>query len=122
MNCLFCKINSGDISSLSLYNDDYINVIMDTNPQSNGHILIIPKKHITDFTEIDDETLIRINKTIKMMKDKIYKSLHPVGLRFIINYGACQVVKHYHLHLIPQYETNEIKPIETIYEIIKKIM
>ena len=43
MDCLFCKIINGEIPSKTLYEDDDVKVIMDINPDSNGHCLIIPK-------------------------------------------------------------------------------
>ena len=52
MDCLFCKITSGEIPSKTIYENEHVKAIMDINPTSNGHILIIPKKHVTDFTEM----------------------------------------------------------------------
>ena len=49
MDCLFCKIIEGSIPSRTLYEDDIVKVIMDVNPNANGHVLVLPKKHITDF-------------------------------------------------------------------------
>ncbi|MFA6752908.1 MAG: HIT domain-containing protein, partial [Bacilli bacterium] len=101
MNCIFCKINNGEIPSQILYEDDVVKVIMDANPTSNGHILIIPVKHYNDFLNIDDNTLIHIHKIAKLMKKYLFESLNPDGLALINNYGINQLIKHYHLHLIP---------------------
>ena len=54
MNCLFCKIINNEISSYTLYEDDLIRIIMDAFPNSPGHTLIIPKKHYTDLSDIDE--------------------------------------------------------------------
>lgn len=43
MDCLFCKITSGEIPSKTIYENEHVKAIMDINPTSNGHILIIPK-------------------------------------------------------------------------------
>ena len=72
----------------------------------NGHLLIIPKKHFTDFTELDNETLNHINETSKLMKDLLYKKLNAVGLKICVNYGIAQEIKHYHMHLKPYYKEN----------------
>lgn len=115
-DCLFCKINKGDIPSKTLYEDDIVKVIMDINPNANGHILILPKKHITDFTEMDNETISHIHDIAKLMKEKLYKGLNPDGLVLVNNYGLPQAIKHYHLHLIPAYKVKQdIKPVEEIY-------
>ncbi|MCR5223925.1 MAG: HIT domain-containing protein [Bacilli bacterium] len=101
-DCIFCKIIKGDISSETVYEDDIVKVIMDANPSADGHILIIPKKHIEDFTEMDNETLGHINDIAKKMKELIYNKLDNVeGLVLVNNYGKFQAVKHYHLHILP---------------------
>lgn len=116
MDCLFCKIMNGEIPSKTLFEDDIVKVIMDINPNSNGHMLVIPKKHITDFEEMDNETLGHINEVAKMMKKKIYDALNPDGLLLHVNYGLAQVVKHYHLHLIPIYkEKQDIIDVDLVY-------
>ena len=120
-DCLFCKINNGDIPSRKLYENDYVFVIMDLHPVSNGHLLIIPKKHFTDFTELDNKTLSHINETSKLMKDLIYKKLNAVGLKICINYGTAQEIKHYHMHLIPIYKNKEtIKDLDETYNMLTK--
>ena len=103
-DCIFCKIIKGDIPSKTVYEDDIVKVFLDVNPNTDGHMLVVPKKHITDFTEIDDETLTHIHGVIKQMKDLIYDKLGAVGLKIVNNYGSEQLVKHYHVHLIPVYE------------------
>ena len=44
-DCLFCKIIQGEIPSRTVYEDDLIKVIMNINPNTNGHLFIIPKEH-----------------------------------------------------------------------------
>ena len=115
-DCLFCKIIKGEIPSKTLYENDFVKVIMDINPNSNGHSLVIPKKHFTDFTEMDNGTLGYINDAAKLVKDKLYSTLYPDGLSLHVNYGLYQAVKHYHLHLIPVYkEKQEIIDVEDVY-------
>ena len=118
--CIFCKIINGEIPSKKIYEDNDLIVILDVNPLSNGHMLIIPKKHYTDFTELDNDTLLKINNIAKKMKDLIYEKLNADGIKLVNNYGIEQVVKHYHLHIIPCYENiNELTDIESIYKILK---
>ena len=105
MDDIFCKIIKGEIPSFTCYEDDYVKCIMDANPETIGHTLIIPKKHITNVLEMDNETMVHIHETAKMLIKKM-ESTYPniVGVRQTINYGILQVVKHYHLHLIPAYK------------------
>lgn len=119
MDCLFCKIINGEINSYPLYEDDIVKVILDAFPQSNGHMLIIPKKHIMDFTLMDNDTLSHINDVAKMMSKKIFDVLKPQGLSLVVNYGSVQAIKHYHLHLIPKYEKSSMIDVQEIYNKFK---
>lgn len=120
MDCLFCKIIEGEIPSKTIYEDNIVKVIMDVNPNANGHVLILPKKHINDFEEIDNDTLIHIYDVAKDTKKKLYKALNPDGLVLVNNYGINQVIKHYHLHVIPTYK--EKQPLKDIQEVYTQIM
>lgn len=122
MNCLFCKINNNESDSLCIYEDNIVKVILDAFPDANGHTLIIPKKHITDIDEMDNDTLGYINNIAKDIKKLLFDSLHPEGMVFLVNYGSTQVIKHYHLHLIPVYKDKQkIIDRNLIYkEIMKK--
>ena len=120
MNCIFCKIIEGSIKSYKLYENDNIIIFMDINPNSNGHMLLVPKKHITDFTVMDNETIQDINDGAKLMHKLIMDKLNPDGIKLVVNYGELQEVKHYHLHLIPYYNIKqEKKSVEEIYNILK---
>lgn len=120
MDCIFCKIINREIDAKVLYENDNIIIFMDANPDSIGHMLVVPKKHITDFTEMDDETIKEINKGAKLMEKLISEKLNPDGIKLVVNYGTLQVVKHYHLHLIPFYKNGKTKlSISEVYNILK---
>ena len=120
MDCIFCKIVNGEIPSYTLYEDDLVKVFLDANPDVNSHTLIIKKKHYQDLFDIDNDTLIHImevaRKIDKLLKDK----LHTDGLTLVQNNGLKQEVKHFHLHLKPQYkkEGKKLSPKE-VYNILK---
>ena len=101
-DCIFCKLANGEIPTKTVYEDDVVNVFMDANPNADGHMLIVPKKHYEDFIELDDETIKHIHNVAKKMKELIYEKLDNIeGLVLVNNYGKFQVVKHYHLHVLP---------------------
>lgn len=112
MDCLFCKITNGEIPSYKIYEDDIVLAFLDINPDSDGHTLIIPKKHFKDLDDIDDETLNHVNKIAKKLKKLLEEKLNCDGMSLLQNNGTVQEVKHYHLHLKPYY--NEKKSIEMI--------
>ncbi len=120
-NCLFCKIAKKEVSANILYEDDDLMIILDAYPDSDGHTLVIPKKHYEDIYEIDSETLNKIIEKGKYEAKHIMTKLNKTSLTFLINYGDAQAIKHLHLHLLPNYgkkEHNYTK--EEIYNILKK--
>lgn len=119
MDCIFCKIINGEIPSYTLYEDDIVKVFLDVNPDTNGHTLIVPKKHYTDLFDIDDNTLMHIMNTAKKINQLLSDKLHTDGLTLVQNNGLKQEIKHFHLHLKPQYK-NEGKLL-SVEEIYKKI-
>lgn len=112
MDCLFCKIANGEIPSLKIYEDDVTMAFLDINPDSNGHTLIIPKKHYKDLDDIDMNTLNSIYESAKKVKKLLEDKLGCVGISLLQNNGIVQEVKHYHLHIKPFYEG--IKTVELI--------
>lgn len=121
MNCIFCKIVNGEIPCYKLYEDDIVLCFLDINPESNGHALIIPKKHYLDLDDIDEEVLNHIMKIAKKMKKLLEEKLNINGLTLIQNNGEVEEVKHYHLHLKPYYNGKNKKiNIEEIYNILTK--
>jgi len=122
MDCIFCKIKNKELASKVLFEDELVMVIMDVNPSVDGHMLIIPKKHYTDYIELDDEIIAHMYKIAKMMGNKITDKLKANSITLLMNYGDDQIVKHVHLHLLPNYISGyKIGPKRTIdenYEIL----
>ena len=121
MECIFCKIINGEIPTYKIYEDDLVFCFLDINPDSNGHTLIIPKKHYKDLDDIDIDTLNHIMKVSKKIKKLLENKLNIDGLTLIQNNGEGQQVKHYHLHLKPFYKNiKDIDDVKNIYEILIK--
>ena len=117
---IFCKIINGEIPSKTIYEDDKVMVILDVNPRSNGHSLVIPKKHYADIYEVDNDTLIHMWDVARNVSKTIEKKLHSNGSTFEINYGIAQEVKHIHLHIIPRYKYEDIADVSEIYDVLNK--
>lgn len=106
-DCLFCKIIKKETPSFTLYEDDDLIVILDAFPDADGHTLIIPKKHCTDIYELDNELLLKVFSKAKEITHKLMKKLGKDAITYVINYGDAQVIKHFHLHIIPNYIKKE---------------
>ena len=51
-DCIFCKIIKGELPSKVIYEDELIKVIMNINPSTNGHLLVLPKEHYVNIMDI----------------------------------------------------------------------
>ena len=111
-DCIFCKIIKGDIPSYTIYEDDLVKAFLDVNPNTNGHTLLIPKNHYKDISEIPDAV---ISHSFTIIKEKLYpllkEKLNCSGLTICQNNEYGQEVKHYHIHLIPRYENDNLEVI-----------
>lgn len=102
MDCLFCKIISGEIPSDKVYEDDMVLAFRDIAPQAPQHIVIIPKEHINSANDINPENSKYIAHIFEVIP-QIAKSLgiSEKGYRVVNNCGEYggQTVMHLHFHL-----------------------
>ena len=120
MDCIFCKIINKDIPSYKVYEDDLVYAFLDINPLCAGHTLIVPKKHYLDLNDIDNDTLIKIMDTARILRKRLEDKLNIDGLTLIQNNGDVEEVKHFHLHLKPYYKNELNLSIEEVYNLIKE--
>jgi histidine triad (HIT) family protein len=103
-NCIFCKIVSGEIKSWTVYEDNENKAFLDINPASEGHTIIIPKKHYNNLYDIPEKNL----KSIICLAKKIAKSyktslgINEVNIMHASGINAQQSVPHFHMHIVPR--------------------
>ncbi|MFH0814846.1 MAG: HIT family protein [Candidatus Falkowbacteria bacterium] len=106
MDCLFCKIIKGEIPCHKIYEDADVFAFLDINPVSQGHTLVLPKKHFKGLLDSDAETLSKIMAAAQKIARAIGKAFN-----LIQNNGAAagQVIDHLHFHIIPRNESDGLK-------------
>ena len=109
-DCIFCKIANGEIPSATLYEDEDFRVILDLGPASKGHALILLKAHAANIYEISDDMAAKAMILAKKMATKMTEALKCDGFNIVQNNGepAGQTVFHFHMHLIPRYEGDQV--------------
>ncbi len=107
-NCPFCSLGSDRIISES----DYSLTILDGFPVSNGHTLIIPKRHVQSFFELQAIEKAAVLQALDEAKETLDQEFLPDGYNIGINDGeaAGQTVMHLHIHLIPRYKGDTEDP------------
>lgn len=101
--CLFCKKLKEQDGII--YENNTTFVIYDSYPVNKGHCLIIPKRHIENIFQTNEEEYLDIRDSIKHMKILLDELYSPDGYNIGINNGeaAGQSIMHLHIHLIPRY-------------------
>ncbi len=109
-NCIFCKIAAGEIPSATIYEDDDFRVILDIEPASKGHALILPKEHYANLYELSDEVAAKALIVAKKVISKMTDIVGCDGYNVVQNNGeaAGQTVFHFHIHLIPRYKDDNV--------------
>lgn len=107
-NCIFCKIANGEIPSATIYEDDTFRAILDLGPANAGHTLILPKDHFADVTELDEAVAAKILPLGAKIGKAMKASLGCDGFNLVQNNGkaAGQTVFHFHMHVIPRYDSD----------------
>lgn len=105
MDCLFCAIVAGDIPSTKVYEDELTYAFMDISPASEGHLIVVPKRHSKDILEIGADDLNAVALTGQRLARRVTEVLGADGVNLLNNRGehAWQTVFHFHLHVIPRY-------------------
>ena len=103
MDCLFCKMASGEIQPDVIYENDHVLAFRDINPQAPTHVLVIPKRHIStinDLNETDAELVGQIYLGAQKVAEQ--EGVAEVGYRTVMNCNeaAGQTVFHIHLHML----------------------
>ena len=106
MDCIFCKIANGEIASDTVYEDDNFRVILDLSPASKGHMLILPKVHAGDITELSEGIAGKALVLAGKLGKAAMVGLGATGFNTLANTGesAGQAVFHCHIHVIPRYD------------------
>ncbi len=110
-NCIFCKIIAGEIPSATIYEDEDFKVIMDIFPAAKGHAIILPKKHCANLFELDDDTAAKGLLIARKIAKAMQAELNCDGMNLLQNNGeaAGQTIFHFHMHLIPRYQGDQVK-------------
>ena len=110
-NCIFCKIIKKEIPSQTIFEDDICLAILDINPASKGHILLMPKEHYMMMPMVPDQVLGHMSIMSKYISDLIKKTFPDSKdtTVFIANGAAAgQQSQHFMSHLIPRYDNDNI--------------
>ncbi len=107
MNCLFCKINDGELLSHKIYEDKNFLSFLDIHPINPGHLLLIPKKHVDYVFDLQEPLYSEMFKVAKKISNNLKKVMKAKRVGIAVEGFA---VPHVHIHLVPINNENELDP------------
>jgi histidine triad (HIT) family protein len=128
--CIFCQIIAGKIPSYKIYEDDKTIAFLDIKPVNPGHVLVIPKNHVSNLEKINEDDLKALILVVKKIGQLLQDKLNCPAYNVILNNGeiAGQEISHLHFHLIPRFKGDGLKhfphkeyTLGEVDEIVKKL-
>ena len=103
-DCLFCKMAAGHIPVAKIYEDEIVLAFLDIGPISDGHTLVIPKRHFDKLHECPAELLSQVFSRIGWIAGAVAAAMDSDGYNLLCNNGraAGQLIEHLHFHIIPR--------------------
>ncbi|PKL06394.1 MAG: histidine triad (HIT) protein [Spirochaetae bacterium HGW-Spirochaetae-9] len=109
--CILCLIREGSeaVDRLVVYENLHLTVSLNLYPYNPGHIIIFPRRHLTDIRSLDEVERCAMDKAVDLCLDVLDETYRPAGYNIGYNLGlvAGGSIEHLHLHIIPRY-ANEI--------------
>jgi len=112
MGCIFCGIVEGSVPSSVVYRDETVMAFADINPVNRGHVLVIPLKHFTELSDMDEATGMRLFQVTMQVQKAIRASgvrCEGVNLFLADGEAAFQEVFHVHMHVFPRFRGDDFK-------------
>lgn len=108
VKCLFCEKleNIKDRENLVLYRSRHNFIVMNPYPYNNGHLLVLPYKHVSTLEGLDDDILLDFIKVTQYSIDSLKKAFMPEGFNIGVNLGkiaGAGLNEHVHLHVVPRW-------------------
>ena len=129
--CTFCKIVSGELPSMKVYEDLHSCVFMDIAGDVDGHMVAVPKMHVESLLDCDQATLHHLMDAVKRVSEHCVKHCGYEGVNLLNASGPCagQSVPHFHIHIIPRKVGDGVdawpnfrgstQPIEAVYQALQ---
>lgn len=108
--CIFCQIVHGKIPSKKVYEDEHCLAVLDINPATKGHLLLLPKEHYAIMPQLPDKQIEHLFVVAKSLSQLLLRALKATGTSIFIANGlaAGQRSQHFMIHLIPRREGDGI--------------
>ena len=104
--CVFCDALDGEQASLVVFRGAACYVILNKFPYNNGHLMVVPNRHVASLSEATSEELCELMELAQRAEVAIREAYAPHGLNMGINLGkpaGAGILDHLHLHVVPRW-------------------
>ncbi|NPA85679.1 MAG: HIT domain-containing protein [Crenarchaeota archaeon] len=105
--CVFCELpKMKDEEALIVYRGRHNYVVLNAFPYNTGHVMIVPYRHVSSVTELNDEELLEAMQLLKKVVRALEKAYKPEGINAGWNIGRAAgagIPGHVHLHVVPRW-------------------
>lgn len=126
--CLFCRIASekNDRENFILHRNEKCYIVLNLFPYNNGHLMIVPYRHCSKLSDLENDEMLEIMKTINLGINILTASIKPQGFNIGANLGRCAgagIENHIHFHIVPRWngDTN-FMPVISETKVISELM
>lgn len=109
--CVFCRILRGDIPAQKVYEDQASVAILDINPVAEGHVLVLPRRHVETWDVLPEDLVGDLSRAAQKVARAVLKAMGAEGFNVLSNNHRCsgQAIPHVHLHIIPRRTGDGVK-------------
>lgn len=109
--CIFCAIIEGRAPAEVVFEDEETLAFMDINPANPGHTLVIPKEHVRNIYDLDEQTAAAVMRTTVRVAQAIRRALQPDGMNLVQSNERAggQDIFHFHMHIIPRWHGDGLR-------------
>jgi histidine triad (HIT) family protein len=110
-DCIFCKVVAGEIPGQVVDEDERTIAVLDINPATRGHTVVITREHESDLFSVSDDDLLAAMLMARRVAERMRRTIAPEGFNILHNIGrvAWQSIFHFHLHVIPRYHDDPLQ-------------
>jgi len=116
-SCLFCKLVKKKSPVSCFYEDERTMAFLATRPISEGHALVIPRKHFETIYDLPDEDIVHLFKIVKKVAFAVKKTVDAGGISIMQHNGKATGQHIFHVHVIPRYEEQEMPISKRLHEV-----
>ena len=107
--CILCSYprNNDDSRHYIFFRGESCFAILNRYPYTNGHIMVVPCRHVADLSDLGDDELLEMMKTVAKCEKLLRKTMSPHGFNIGLNLGlsaGAGIADHIHVHIVPRWE------------------